>query len=156
MTGLSIGMLIYVTDQFVSTETCAPVDLIFNVAPPRGVTVEAPIDPNVVICHATRCKALLEPTSHLAAIQRSHPHRSDTGLIDIVDDHAGDALVDHLWDRAGAIGEYWSSARHSLNRDETERLRPTDRKQQSNRIPQERPLVLLVNLTLESNTKCND
>jgi hypothetical protein len=68
MSGLSIGMLLYVPDQFVSTDTCTTVDLIFNLAPPlRGVTDEAPIDPNVVICHAARCEALLEPTAHLGS-----------------------------------------------------------------------------------------
>src|SRR5450631_2901042 len=97
----SIGMRIHVIDQFVSTDTCVPVDWIFDVVPrPRSTICESTIDPNVVIRHVARSKALLEPASHLAAVQCSHLHQSDTGLIDIVDDHAGYALIDHLRHRA--------------------------------------------------------
>jgi hypothetical protein len=63
---------------------------------------KALIDPNIIFSHAARGEALLETASHFAAIQCGHPHRSDAGLIDIVDDHAGHPFVDHLWDRAGA------------------------------------------------------
>jgi hypothetical protein len=113
------------------------VDLEYNVARwLSGVTHEAPIDPNVVICHASRREALLETQSHLAAIQCSHLHRSDTGLIDIVDDHSGDPSVDHFRDGAGAIGEHRSAARHRLDHDEAKRFRPADRKQQGNGLAQ--------------------
>jgi hypothetical protein len=71
----------------------------------RAVMDEALIDPNVVRCHAARSKALLETAADLAAIQCSHSNRSDAGLIDIVDDHAGYAFVDDLRHRASAIGE---------------------------------------------------
>src|SRR5712671_6508847 len=103
MAGLSIGMRIYVNHQFVSTDTYAPVDLMFNAGRRlSGVTDEATIDPNVITCHATRCEALLETATHLATIQRSHLRQRNAGLIDIVDDHAGDALVDHFRDRSSA------------------------------------------------------
>ena len=50
MAGLSIGMRIYVTDQFVSTDTCAPVYRIFGAAARlRGVIDESLIDPNVIM-----------------------------------------------------------------------------------------------------------
>src|SRR5580700_10822849 len=112
MAGFSIGMDIYVNDQFASADTCSPIGQMLNVGRPMsGVMDEATIDPNVIICHAARCEALLEPASHPAAIQCCHLHQSDTGLIDIADDHAGDTLVDHLRDRAGAIREYRGSAR---------------------------------------------
>src|SRR6202158_6166524 len=125
LAGLLSGMLICGTDQFVATDACAPVYRIFRAATrPRGVIGEALIDPNVIFCHAARGEALLETASHFAAIQRGHPHRSDAGLIDIVDDHAGHPFVDHLRDRSGAIGEDRRAARHRLDHHEAERLRP--------------------------------
>src|SRR5580700_4933001 len=148
MAGLSIGMDIYVKDQFVSDDTCIGQTLNAG-RPMSGATDEATIDPNVIICHAARREALLEPASHPAAIQCSHLHRSDTGLIDIVDDHAVDTLVDHLRDRAGTIGEYRGSARHCLNHDEAERLRPANGKQQCSGVPKERPLLFLADLADE-------
>jgi hypothetical protein len=77
-------------------------------AAPPSQELEPPANPGRFI--PVRCGALLETASHLTAIQCSHLHRADTGLIDIVDDHTGDALVDHLLDRAGAIGKHRGSA----------------------------------------------
>src|SRR5580704_5452686 len=129
MAGLSIGMYIYIA-KFFFTDSCPAVCLIFDIRRPRNnVMDEFPIDPHVITRHAMRREALLEASSDLAAVQCGHLRRGDTGLIDIVDDHACDTLVDDLLDRAGAIGEYGRSARHCLDHDEAERFRPTDRKQ---------------------------
>src|ERR1700722_9695913 len=148
MARLSIGMHDYIADQFF-TDSCPAVCLIFDITWSRNSVDEFPVDPRVITRHAMGGEPLLETASHLAAIQCGHLHRSDTGLIDIVDDHAGDALVDHLPDRAGAIGEYGGSARHCLDHDEAEWFRPTDRKHQRSGVPQERPFLFLVDLADE-------
>src|ERR1700722_15166293 len=149
LAGLSIGMYAYIADQFFFTNSYPAICLIFDARPPNSVMDEFPIDPHVIARHAMRGEALLETASHLAAIQCGHLHRSDTGLIDIVDDHAGDALVAHPPARAGAIGEYGGSARHCLDHDEAEWFRPTDRKHQRSGVPQERPFLFLVDLADE-------
>jgi hypothetical protein len=107
------------------------------------------IDSNVIICHAARREALLEPALDPEAIQCTYLRQTDTSLIDIVDDHARDTLVDHLRDRAGTIGEYRGSARHCLNHEEAERLRPANGKQQCSGVPKERPLLFLADLADE-------
>ena len=77
---------------------------------PRNSVDELSIDPDIITRHTTRCEALLEAASHLPAIaDRRHLHRNGAGLVDLYDDHAGDALIDHLLDRAGAIGKYRGS-----------------------------------------------
>jgi hypothetical protein len=100
-----------------------------------GVTHEAPIDPNIIICRSVRREALLETAAHLVAIQRRHLLQRGASLIDIFDDHAGDPLVDHLRNRARAIGEDRRCTRCCLDTDETKRLGPADRKQQRTPVP---------------------
>ena len=48
----------------------------------------------------------------------------------ILDDEAGEAVVDDLRDRAAVVGNHRCTAGHGLDHDEAERLGPVDRKQQ--------------------------
>jgi hypothetical protein len=87
--GLSLGTDVCVNDQFVSAATCSSICQTLNgELPMSGVTHEAPIDPNIIICHAVRREALLEAAAHLVAIQRGHLLQRGASLIDIFDDQA--------------------------------------------------------------------
>jgi hypothetical protein len=69
-------------DQFVSDDTC-PVGQMLNAGRPMSSTMGgAMIDSNVIICHAARREALLEPASHPEAIQCTYLRQTETGPID--------------------------------------------------------------------------
>jgi hypothetical protein len=61
MTELSVGMRVYVIDQFVSTDMCPPIDRMSGVAARlRGVADQAPVNPHIVLCHAACREPLIE------------------------------------------------------------------------------------------------
>ena len=69
------------------------------------------------------------------------------GALFILHDKAGHAVVDDLGDRTAIECDDRRSARHGLDHDKAERLRPIDRKQQRGCTAQEFRLLAIGDLT---------
>src|SRR5262249_10352511 len=107
------------------------------------------IERDIVERHAACREALLEAGADRGAVEPvdvvQHRHR----LVDVVDDEASEAVLDDLRGRAVPEGDDRHAARHGLDHDETEGLRPADRKQQGARLAEEGYLGCLVDLADE-------
>jgi len=62
-------------------------------------------------------------------------HADRTGFV--LDDKAGEALVDDLRHRTAVVGDDRRAAGHGFDHDEPERLRPVDRNQEPDRAAEE-------------------
>ena len=90
-----------------------------------------------------RCSNTL---ADLRAVESGQPiDRGDRADL-VLDDKAGDAVVDDLGDRAAVEGDDGRSARHRLDHHEPERLRPVDRHQQADRAAQELRFLAVADL----------
>src|SRR2546429_7054299 len=84
---------------------------------------------DVIFRHAPRSKPSLEPRPNTTAVQIRQTFDRLQCLLLIVDDKAGDAMLNNFWDGAAAERYDWRTARHRLDHHQAERLRPIDRKQ---------------------------
>jgi hypothetical protein len=92
---------------------------------------------------------LLEPSSNGVTTERKHLRQQPHRLLHRVNDCGGDALVDNF--RNGTLTECKQrrTARHRLDHDQAERLRPIDREQKRLRLAQEFGLAALIDLANE-------
>src|SRR5690348_2044259 len=80
-----------------------------------------------------------------AVVADDFADRGGRGL-QAVDDAAGDAILQHLRDRAAVPGDDRGSAGHRLDHHQAERLRPVDREQQRRGIAEEARLARIADL----------
>ena len=107
------------------------------------------VDSHIRLGHLRCREARLELASDpLAAHDASTVHRAHR-LIHRFDDDAGDAVVHHFRNRAGAPGDDRRARRHRLDHDEAERLRPVDGEEERERIAEEARLGVIVDLADE-------
>ena len=66
------------------------------------------------------------------------------GAVDVLDDEAGKAVVDHFRHRAAIEGDDRRAAGHGFDHHQAERLRPIDRHQQRDRAAQKLGFILVV------------
>src|ERR1700722_20918768 len=88
------------------------------------VSDQIAVDSDVVARHAAGGEAVLEATSYLATVHRDRLYEGNPRLMDVVDDQAGDAVLDDFGNRAGAIGEDGGAGGHRLNHHQPELLGP--------------------------------
>ena len=94
----------------------------------------------IVARHPFHREALLEPATNRIPIQRLCERNCGDCFIEIIDDEASDAVVDDFRHRATAKSNYRRTIGHRFDDSQAERLGPIDRKQQCQRITQERSL----------------
>ncbi len=92
---------------------------------------------------ASNCLRIAARLKHRQAIDR----RDRAGFV--LDDEAGQPVVDDLGDRAAVIGDHRRAAGHRLDHHQAERLRPVDRHQQPDRAAQEFRLLGIADLADE-------
>src|SRR5690242_10103620 len=110
---------------------------------------QAAVDPEVILRHALDGETMLEHGAHLAAVQSVQARERLHGLIDIANDKAAQAIVDHLWYGTDPEGNHRCAASHRLDSHQPKGLRPVDRKQEGPGIAQEIRLLMLVDLAHE-------
>jgi len=92
---------------------------------------------------------LLEPSPNGATIEFHHPREHHHRLIHRIDDGTRDALVDDFRNGTPAESKDGCAARHGLDHDQAERLRPIDREQKRLCLAQEFGLAALIDLADE-------
>ena len=110
---------------------------------------QAAIDGKIILRHAARGEALLETAADFFARQMAEPVDGADGAVDVLDDEAGEAVVDDFRHRAAIERDDRRAAGHGLDHDQAERLRPVDRHQQRDRAAQEFRLLLVGDLADE-------
>src|SRR3954451_9691921 len=103
--------------------------------------------------HTSGRKPLLEASPNGFAVKGKDARHRCYGLLDRVDYLTRHIRIDDLWYRTGAEGEDWCSARHRLDHNQTERLRPFDRKQQRTCFAKEVALLPITDLTDELDSR---
>src|SRR5713101_1598769 len=95
--------------------------------------------------HPLRRKAPLEMRTYLPPVEFSEPPDGLDGFSFPIHDKAGYTVIDHFRYRARPERNNRRATRHGFDHDQTERLRPVDRKQQSGGIGEKLLLGLIVN-----------
>src|SRR5262249_51897548 len=96
----------------------------------RSSPQEMIVNLQVIARHPRHTESLLEDAPAFLAAQISDPLDGTHGLVHIIDDEPGDAVVNHLLNGPAAAGNDRSPAGQGFNHDQPERLRPVDRKEQ--------------------------
>src|SRR5689334_19049269 len=95
---------------------------------------QALVNPDVILRHAGDREPLLEAAAHAHAVEGQHLAQFAHGLLHGVDHPTGDAVVDHLRYRTAPEGKHRRAARHRLDHDEAEGLRPFNGEEQGARL----------------------
>src|SRR5258708_666335 len=95
--------------------------------------------------HQLRRKAPLEMRTYLPSVEFTEPPDGLDGFSFPIRDKAGYTVIDHFRYRARPERDNRRATRHGFDHDQTERLRPVDRKQQSGGIGEKLLLGLIVN-----------
>ena len=110
---------------------------------------DALVKANVVVSHSSRGEALLEDSPDLTPVKFAKAMNGGDGLLLVIDDKAGDTIVDHLRHRAAPKGDHGCPARHGLDHDETERFGPIDGKEERGGASEELALSRVVDFAHE-------
>ena len=89
-------------------------------------------------------------------VEFAEPPDRLNGLRFVIDDKAGDAVIDDFRYRAGPERDNRRAARHRFDHHQAERLRPIDRKQQSGSIGEKFLLGFIVNFADQSDSLAVD
>src|SRR6202035_5097204 len=115
--------------------------------PRFGSLHQAAIGGEIVERHAARGEARLELLADRvpAQIRQAIDGCDRAGLV--LDDEAGEAVVDDLGDRAAIVGDDGRAARHRLDHHEAERLRPIDWDEQPDRAAQKSRFLVVADFS---------
>src|SRR6185369_1673651 len=113
---------------------------------PHAPRNQAFVKTDVIVCHSSRGKAILECFPAARTTQLRYAFDRAYAFIDRSDEETRAPVVDDLGDGAMRVGDDGSSARHRFDHHESERLRPVDGKQQRTRVAQEVRLGVLTDL----------
>src|SRR5262245_40009277 len=85
---------------------------------------------HVLVHHAVRPEASSGVFANSPAVEVEHAAQPVGHLLQILEDHSRDPVVNDFANRAAIEGRDWRSTRHGLGQDETERLRRLNRVEQ--------------------------
>src|SRR5215475_14027510 len=91
---------------------------------------QAPIGGEILERHAARGETLLKTPADFLAGQLRNPIKSSDRAFFILDDEAGQSVIDDFSNRPAIERDDRSAACHRFYHDEAERLRPVDRIEQ--------------------------
>src|SRR5713226_10331003 len=115
----------------------------FASVPGNNLAVEA----DVILRHPRDRETLLETAAYGAAVERNHVGERVHGLLDIVHDPAGYAVVHDFRHRPPAKGEHRRAASHRFDHHQSERLGPVDRAEKCQRLAEEGGFFAIVDFT---------
>src|SRR5258708_17862798 len=104
------------------------------------------IDVEIAVRHAARGEARLEDVPDPRAIEFVQPPRRCRRLYLVIDDEAGDAVIDDFRHGAATKGDDRCPAGHCLDHREAERLAPCDREDETGGIAEEGTLLRVADL----------
>ena len=109
-----------------------------------GFTVaDALVDADIVVTHTACTEPLFEDAANGAAVESVDASNCFCGVIHVVNDIAGDSVVDYLGDGTHAVGDDGSAARHGFGKDEAEGLLPIDQEHERGGIAEKLCLLVL-------------
>src|SRR5712691_1080751 len=115
----------------------------FASVPGNNLAVEA----DVILRHSRDRETLLETAAYRAAVERNHVGERVHGLLGIVHDPAGYAVVYDFRHRPPAKGEHRRAASHRFDHHQSERLGPVDRAEKGQRLAEEGGFFAIVDFT---------
>src|SRR5918996_2772456 len=104
------------------------------------------IDSKIVACHTCGAEAFLEELSAAPPTECRNALCGPHGILQVLHDEAGDPFFDDLRYRATPIGDHRRAARHGLDHDQPEGLRPVDGEEQGISVAQKRILFAIADL----------
>src|SRR4051794_24421762 len=107
------------------------------------------IEREIILGHASRRESALEDMADAGTVELMEAPRSRRSLLLVIDDEAGDAIVENLRHRPLAHRDDRGPAGHRLDHCQAEGLAPVDREEQRCRIAEELGLIRIADFAEE-------